>query len=77
MWPLMFILVGLSLIITVYFGGLKVIDGRMTIGTLTAFMAYLSMLIWPMIAFGWVTNILQQGAASMGRLAAILIQSRK
>jgi ATP-binding cassette subfamily B protein len=71
MWPLMFILVGLSLIITVYFGGLKVIDGRMTIGTLTAFMAYLSMLIWPMIAFGWVTNILQQGAASMGRLAAI------
>ena len=71
MWPMMFILVGLSLVITIYFGGLKVIDGRMTIGTLTAFTAYLGMLIWPMIAFGWVTNILQQGAASMGRLAAI------
>jgi ATP-binding cassette subfamily B protein len=71
MWPLMFVLVGLSLIITIYFGGVKVIDGRMTIGTLTAFTAYLSMLIWPMIAFGWVTNMLQQGAASMGRLAAI------
>jgi ATP-binding cassette, subfamily B, multidrug efflux pump len=71
MWPLMFVLVGLSLIITIYFGGLKVIDGRMSIGTLTAFTAYLGMLIWPMIAFGWVTNILQQGAASMGRLAAI------
>ncbi len=71
MWPLMFVLVSLSLIITIYFGGLKVIDGRMTIGTLTAFMAYLSMLIWPMIAFGWVTNILQQGAASMGRLSTI------
>ena len=71
MWPLMFVLVGLSLVITIYFGGLKVIDGRMTIGTLTAFTAYLGMLIWPMIAFGWVTNILQQGAASMGRLAAI------
>jgi ATP-binding cassette subfamily B protein len=67
----MFVLVGLSLLITIYFGGLKVIDGRMSIGTLTAFTAYLGMLIWPMIAFGWVTNILQQGAASMGRLAAI------
>ena len=72
MWPLMFILIGFSLIITIYVGGLKVIDGKITIGTLTAFMTYLTMLIWPMIAFGWVTNILQQGAASMGRLATIL-----
>jgi ATP-binding cassette, subfamily B, multidrug efflux pump len=71
MWPLMFLLVGLSLVITVYFGGVQVIEGRITIGTLTAFFAYLSMLIWPMIAFGWVTNILQQGAASMKRLAKI------
>jgi ATP-binding cassette subfamily B protein len=70
-WPLMFVLVGLALVITIYAGGLKVIDGQITIGTLTAFTAYLSMLIWPMIAFGWVTNILQQGAASMGRLAVI------
>jgi ATP-binding cassette, subfamily B, multidrug efflux pump len=72
MWPLMFVLVGLSLVIAIYGGGLKVIEGRMTIGTLTAFTAYLTMLIWPMIAFGWVTNLLQQGAASMGRLATIL-----
>jgi ATP-binding cassette, subfamily B, multidrug efflux pump len=72
MWPLMFVLVGFSLVITIYFGGLKVIDGRMTIGTLTAFTAYLGMLIWPMIAFGWVANLLQQGAASMGRLTAIM-----
>jgi ATP-binding cassette, subfamily B, multidrug efflux pump len=72
MWPLMFLLVGLSLIITMYFGGIKVIDGQMTIGTLTAFTAYLGMLIWPMIAFGWVANLLQQGAASMKRLTAIM-----
>jgi ATP-binding cassette subfamily B protein len=44
----------------------------MTIGTLTAFTTYLGMLIWPMIAFGWVTNLVQQGAASMGRLASIM-----
>jgi ATP-binding cassette, subfamily B, multidrug efflux pump len=72
MWPLMFLLVGFSLIITLYFGGMRVIEDRMTIGTLTAFFGYLIMLIWPMIAFGWVINILQQGAASMGRLAKIL-----
>jgi ATP-binding cassette subfamily B multidrug efflux pump len=72
MWPLMFLLVGLSLIITLYAGGVRVIEGRMTIGTLTAFFGYLVMLIWPMIAFGWVINILQQGAASMGRLMKIM-----
>ncbi len=72
MWPLMFVLVGFSLVITIYFGGIKVIDGQMTIGTLTAFTAYLTMLIWPMIAFGWVANLLQQGAASMKRLSVIM-----
>ena len=71
-WPLMFLLVGFSMLITIYVGGLKIIDGEMTIGTLTAFIAYLVMLIWPVIAFGWVINLLQQGAASMQRLAAIL-----
>ena len=72
MWPLMFLLVGCSLVLTLYFGGLRVIDGRLTIGVLTAFLGYLSLLIWPMIAFGWVVNILQQGAASMGRLCRTL-----
>lgn len=71
-WPLMFMLVGVSLVITLYFGGMQVIDGAITIGTLTAFFGYLVMLIWPLIAFGWVTNMLQQGAASMNRLAKIM-----
>ncbi len=72
MWPLMFLLIGFSLIISLYFGGVRVIEGRLSIGSLTAFFVYLGMLIWPMIAFGWVVNILQQGAASMARLARIL-----
>ncbi|MBI5477195.1 MAG: ABC transporter ATP-binding protein [Ignavibacteriales bacterium] len=72
LWPLMFLLVGSSLVIIVYVGGLKVINGEMSVGTLTAFFGYLTLLIWPMIAFGWVTNLLQQGAASMGRLIKIL-----
>jgi ATP-binding cassette subfamily B protein len=72
LWPLMFLLVGCSLVIVVYVGGNEVIDGVISIGTLTAFFGYLILMIWPMIAFGWVTNILQQGAASMSRLAKIL-----
>lgn len=71
-WPTMFLLVGISLVISIYFGGIRVIEEKMTIGTLTAFLAYLVMLIWPMIAFGWVINLMQQGAASMGRLGKIL-----
>ncbi len=72
MWPLMFLLIGFSLVITLYYGGSRVMDGRLTIGTLTAFFGYQVMLIWPMIAFGWVINQLQQGAASMARLSRIL-----
>jgi ATP-binding cassette subfamily B protein len=71
-WPLMFLLVGFSLVIALYVGGMRVISGVITLGTLTAFFGYLMMLIWPMIAFGWVTNLLQQGAASMERLVKIL-----
>ncbi|MGA9116287.1 MAG: ABC transporter ATP-binding protein [Bacteroidota bacterium] len=72
MWPLMFLLVGCSLVITLWEGGLRVMEGRISIGMLTAFFGYLMMLIWPVIAFGWVINLLQQGAASMGRLTRIL-----
>ncbi len=72
MWPLMFLLIGFSLVITLYSGGSRVIDGRLTVGTLTAFFGYQVMLIWPMIAFGWVINQLQQGAASMARLTRIM-----
>jgi ATP-binding cassette subfamily B protein len=72
MWPLMFMIIGCSIIITLYSGGLRVIAGQLTIGELSAFLAYLVMLIWPVIAFGWVINLLQQGAASMERLSKIL-----
>lgn len=72
LWPLMFAIIGCSIIITLYAGGLRVIDGRLTVGSLSAFLAYLVMLIWPVIAFGWVLSMLQQGAASMERLCKIL-----
>jgi ATP-binding cassette subfamily B protein len=71
LWPLMFTLVGLSIVVTLYRGGLQVMNGQFSIGSLSAFLAYLVMLIWPVIAFGWVINLLQQGAASMARLCKI------
>jgi ATP-binding cassette subfamily B multidrug efflux pump len=72
MWPMMFVIIGCSIVITLYAGGVQVIKGELSIGSLSAFLAYLVMLIWPVIAFGWVINLLQQGAASMERLSKIL-----
>lgn len=69
--PVLYLLVGISLIIVLWYGGFSVIEGRMTLGDVTAMMIYLGMLIWPMIAFGWVFNIIQRAAASMGRLNKI------
>ena len=70
--PLLFLITGLSIIIVIWLGGTKVINGDLTLGEITAFIVYLGILIWPMIAFGWVINIIQQAEASMKRLNKIL-----
>jgi ATP-binding cassette, subfamily B, multidrug efflux pump len=69
--PLFALLAGISIIIVVWFGGRMVIAGQLSLGTLAAFITYLGMLIWPMIAFGWVANMIQQAEASMKRLLKI------
>ncbi|UCH65459.1 MAG: ABC transporter ATP-binding protein [Ignavibacterium sp.] len=69
--PLLFLITGLSIIIVIWWGGVKVIDGEMNIGEITAFIVYLGILIWPMIALGWVINLVQQSEASMKRLNKI------
>jgi ATP-binding cassette subfamily B protein len=69
--PLLFLITGLSIIIVIWLGGTKVINGELTLGEITAFIVYLGILIWPMIAFGWVINIIQQAEASMKRLNKI------
>lgn len=63
---------GLSFLLVLGVGGREVIQGRISLGTLIAFYGYLSQLIWPIVALGWVTNIFQRGAASMGRMNYIL-----
>ena len=72
MWPLMFVLTGISIVVVIWKGGEMVIKNEMTIGKISQFMIYLGMMIWPMIAFGWVINIFQRGSASMRRFMKIL-----
>ncbi len=72
--PILFLITGASIIIVIWFGGIKVIDGEMSLGEMTAFIVYLGILIWPMIAVGWVINIVQQAEASMKRVNNIFAQ---
>ena len=70
-FPLLAMLSGSAIVLVLYFGGRAVIAGEIGLGTFIAFMTYLSMLIWPMIALGWVVSLYQRGTASLRRLAAI------
>lgn len=71
-YPLLFMLAGTVNIFVLYFGGKSVISGEMSLGTLVAFFAYLAILIWPMIALGWVISLYQRGTASLDRINKIL-----
>jgi ATP-binding cassette subfamily B protein len=70
--PFMASMSGLGTLIVLFVGGNRVISGLMTLGDFVAFTAYLAMLIWPTVVLGWILNLLQRGAASMGRLNAVL-----
>lgn len=70
-FPMMFLLTGISVVVVLYFGGNMVIDGIISIGQLTAFIIYLGLLTWPIIAFGWIINLTQRANASMMRLCHV------
>ena len=71
-FPMMFLFTGMSMIIVIYFGGIKVINGSLTMGNITEYLIYLVQLTWPMIAFGWIINLVQRAAPSMQRLMNII-----
>ena len=71
-FPSMTFFLGLGSLLVLWLGGDAVIRGRITLGEFVAFNSYLAMLSWPMIAFGWVTNILQRGMASWGRMLEVM-----
>lgn len=72
MIPAMTVLIGMSMIIVLIVGGRDVMQGKQTIGDIVQFFAYIGQLIWPVIAVGWVTNLVQRAAASSERLNAVL-----
>jgi ATP-binding cassette subfamily B protein len=71
-YPSMTLFLGFGSLLVLWLGSREVIRGRITLGDFVAFNAYLVMLSWPMIAFGWVTNILQRGTASWKRMLDVL-----
>jgi ATP-binding cassette subfamily B multidrug efflux pump len=71
-FPLLMMLGGISTAIVLLWGGKQVILNSISLGDYVAFSLYLGILIWPMMGIGWVVNILQRGAASMGRINAVL-----
>jgi len=71
-FPSMSFFLGLGALLVLWLGGREVVRGRMSVGEFVAFNSYLTMLSWPMIAFGWVTNMLQRGMASWKRMLEVL-----
>jgi ATP-binding cassette subfamily B protein len=65
-------LIGTTFLIVLWKGGFLFLRNQLSLGGLVSFSNFLTLLVWPMIALGWVTNIFQRGAASMGRLTYIL-----
>lgn len=72
--PIITTIAGLSIMITLCYGGYLTIINRISLGEFIAFNQYIMMLIWPMIAVGWCINIFSQGTAAMKRVATILFE---
>jgi ATP-binding cassette subfamily B multidrug efflux pump len=71
-FPIMLLLIGTSTAITVYIGGLQVVNGKITPGNIAEFVIYVNMLTWPVTAIGWIASIVQQAAASQKRINEFL-----
>jgi ATP-binding cassette, subfamily B, multidrug efflux pump len=74
LWPSLEFILGVSMIITLLAGGHLVIQHRISVGEFVAFNTYMILLIWPIIAVGWVVNIFQRGTASVTRIDELLRQ---
>jgi ATP-binding cassette subfamily B multidrug efflux pump len=71
-FPTMSLFLGISALLALWLGSRDAVSGRITVGELVAFNAYLAQLAWPMIAFGWVTNLLERGMASWKRMLTVM-----
>ncbi|MAJ51074.1 MAG: ABC transporter [Flammeovirgaceae bacterium] len=71
-FPLIMSLIGLSVILTIYIGGIEVFNGNISTGIIAEFIIYVNLLTWPVAALGWITSIIQQAAASQKRINEFL-----
>jgi ATP-binding cassette, subfamily B, multidrug efflux pump len=74
LWPTLEFVLGVSLVITLLVGGHEVAQHRITVGQFTSYNVYMVQLTWPMIAIGWVTNLVQRGAASVVRIHDLMTE---
>jgi ATP-binding cassette subfamily B multidrug efflux pump len=74
LWPTLELMLGIAIVVVLWLGGRQVLLGRMNVGDFVAFNTYMAQLMWPVIALGWVINIVQRGTASMGRINQILTE---
>ncbi len=74
--PLLQGLIGITFLLVLWAGGRQLMEGRISLGSFVMFNTYMGMLIWPMIAFGWVVNLMQRGTASLNRINEILHEKR-
>jgi len=70
--PLLEALIGVTFLIVLWWGGYQVLRGRISLGSFVMFNTYMGMLVWPMIALGWVVNLMQRGSASLARIDQLL-----
>jgi ATP-binding cassette, subfamily B, multidrug efflux pump len=72
--PLLQALIGLTFLLVLWAGGRQLLQGRISLGAFVMFNIYMGTLIWPMIAFGWVVNLMQRGTASLDRINQLLAE---
>ena len=72
LWPTLELVLGVSLMITLLVGGHEVVSHQLSVGQFTSYMVYMVQLTWPMIAIGWVVNLVQRGTASITRIDVLL-----
>ena len=70
--PLLEALIGVTFLVVLWAGGHQVLLGRISVGSFVMFNTYMGMLVWPMIALGWVINLMQRGTASLERINQIM-----
>jgi ATP-binding cassette subfamily B protein len=74
LWPTLEFVLGISLMITLLVGGREVVQHRISVGDFTSYSVYMVQLTWPMIAIGWVVNLVQRGTASVVRIHEIMTE---